>query len=308
MKIGFFGTPEIALACLEYLADRHEICFAVTSADKPQGRSKKDLPSQVKIAALARNIPVLQPESLKDPVFADSLASFGADIFVVVAYGRIIPRCIFEIPRLKTINLHPSLLPKYRGAAPVESAILAGEKFSGITVQYINEKLDAGDILLQENIQLSESMTSGDLFRIVVPRGAEMLDIVVKGLEAGKIQPIPQRESDATYCHKFSREEAKIDWSLSRERIHNLVRAYNPKPVAWSLFRGSFVRIFRTAVSREILPSLLPGELSVFQKRRLFAGTGSEPIEILEIQPEGKKWMDGSSFINGYRITTDRLG
>jgi methionyl-tRNA formyltransferase len=223
---------------------------------------------------------------------------------VVVAYGRIIPRSIFEIPGLKTINLHPSLLPKYRGAAPVESAILSGESISGITVQYINERLDAGDILLQENIEITPNMTAGDLFDSVLPLGAEMLDRAITGLAAGTIHPIPQNENDATYCRKFSREEAQIDWSFPREKIHNLVRAYNPKPVAWSVFRGSSIKIHKTSIPTESLPSLRSGEFAVFQKR-LLAGTGTDPIEILEIQPEGKKIMNGSSFSNGYRIIAD---
>jgi methionyl-tRNA formyltransferase len=301
VKIGFFGTPEIAAYCLKHCAGQFDIAFAVTQEDKPQGRSSKPVPSSVKCAALELSIPVLQPASLKDPEFIHQLSSYNADIFVVVAYGRILPRILFDLPRLKTINLHPSLLPKYRGAAPVESAIRAGETVTGITVQYINEKLDAGDIVLQETLAVDESSTSGDLYETILPHGAELLIRAIKGLVDNSIIPVPQKEEDASYCGKFTKDGAKIDWFQKSAAIHNHIRAYNPKPVAWTIFRGAHIRIWKSCIYHDDAPSLAPGELLVIDKKRLITGTADFPVEIISVQPETKKVMDIPSFINGYK-------
>ena len=303
MKIGFFGTPEIAAQCCAYLADRFDIVFAVSCEDKPQGRNLQVCRTPVHELAGARGIPVLQPASLKDPSFVQELSSFGADIFVVVAYGKIIPRSIFALPRLGSINLHPSLLPRYRGAAPVEWAVRSGEPVSGVTVQCINEKLDAGDVVLQTELPVGPDMTAGDFFDVAIAEGCRMLEHSVRGLDDGSLTPAAQDESKATYCGKITRETARIRWDESAASIHNLVRAFNPKPYAWSMFRGKNVRIIKTAVpADEDLPVLEPGIMAVFKKKRLLAGTSSGVLEIVQLQPETKKAMDAVSFINGQRI------
>ncbi len=305
MKTGFFGTPEIGAFCLRALAAVHEILFAAVPEDKPAGRSRKPLPCPVKTAAMELGIPVLQPHSLKDPEFISAIKGFNAEIFTVVAYGKIIPPEIYLMPELKTINLHPSLLPLYRGAAPIPWSLINGEKESGITVQLINEKMDAGDIVLQEKIPLTENMTAGDLFGQVLPKGAELLLRAMDLLSAGNFSPVPQDHSRATFCTKITRETEIIDWQKSARTVHNLVRGLNPKPYARTVFRGSELKIIRTSEAgqdeyRELNP--LPGEFAVFRKKRLIAGTGSGPLEILELQPENKKIMDAGSFINGYRL------
>ena len=303
MKIGFFGTPEIAARCLSSLAKHHQILFAVSCEDKPKGRCLHVCETPVKEEALTLGIPLLQPPSIKDPAFVAELAAYGADIFVVVAYGRIIPRAVFSLPPLGTINLHPSLLPKYRGAAPVESAIRSGETLSGVTVQYINERLDAGDIVLQCEIPVGPDMTAGEFFAAATAEGAAMLDRAVRGLADGSIQPVVQDESLSTHCGKITRESACIMWDDGAASIHNLVRAYNPKPYAWSQLRGKSVRIMKTALASDPdLPALEPGEIAVFRKKRLITGTGRGVIEILRLQPETKKEMDAASFINGMRL------
>jgi len=303
MKIGFFGTPEIGAYCMKALCDEFEVLFAVTGADKKSGRNREVHFSPVKEAALAVNIPVLQPEKLRDSAFLDELKSFGADIYVVVAYGKIIPREVFDYPRYKTINLHPSLLPKYRGAAPIQWALVHGEKETGITVQCINEELDAGDILMQETIALDEDMTAEDLYQAVLPAGAELLIKTLHGLEDASVVPVPQDHGDALYCGKIDRDTARIDWESPARDIHNLVRGFNPKPVAWSEFRGKNMRVWKTAKFHDTVDfTLRPGEVRTFQKKRLLAGTGDGILEILSIQPENKKAMDGLAFINGYRL------
>ncbi|MGL4370274.1 MAG: methionyl-tRNA formyltransferase, partial [Spirochaetota bacterium] len=197
----------------------------------------------------------------------------------------------------------PSLLPRYRGAAPVEWAIRSGETVSGVTVQYINERLDAGDIVLQKELAVGPDMTAGEYFERAIEEGSSMLNQAVCGLADGSIHPAPQDESRATVCGKISRESARIAWNEPASSIHNLVRAFNPKPFAWTHLRGKNVRILKTALpSDPDLPALAAGEIAVFRKKRLLAGTGTCPIEILCVQPETKKEMDAGAFINGMRL------
>ncbi len=302
MKIGFFGTPAIAAFCLEELSKRYEISFAVTGADKPAGRHLKLHPSPVKEKAQSKNIPVHHPARLRDDEFIREIAEAKCDIFVVVAYGRIIPAEVFNIPPLKTINLHPSLLPKYRGAAPVEWAVINGERETGITVQLINERLDAGDIILQSRVPVPPAMTAGELYEIIMPAGAELLISSIEKLHSGDVSPLAQREDEATYCGKISRETARINWKAESMQIHNLVRGLNPKPGAWTTFRGTSAKILKAApFADDPALKLDPGCLDIFGKKRLLAGTGDGCLEIVSIQPETRKAMDGLSFINGYK-------
>ncbi len=303
MKIGYFGTPEIAAYCLDRLMSCHTISFVVTGEDRPAGRNMRLQSSPVKKLALEKGIPVLHPPSLKDDAFYNEIQKIGADIFVIVAYGRIIPDRILYLPEYKTINLHPSLLPKYRGAAPIEGAIVGGESETGVTIQLVNERLDAGDILLQRVIPVGIDMTAGDLYNIVLPAGSALLLESLKLISEGSIKPVAQDEGAATYCGKIDRDTAAVDWSKNSFEIHNLVRGFNPRPCAWSTFRGSNMKILRTSLPDDgpgVPPS--PGRIVKHQKRRLFAGTGDGWIEILMIHPETKKPMDGLSFLNGYMI------
>ena len=303
ITIGFFGTPEIASFCLDGLAGTYSVSFVVTGEDKPVGRHQKLMFSPVKQVALRHNIPVLQPAKLRDPDVIGQVNSYNADIYIVVAYGKIIPRVIFDFPRLKTINLHPSLLPRYRGAAPLQWALICGEPFTGITVQRINEELDAGDIILQEKIALTGDMTAGDLCEIVMPLGLRLISEAIELLSSGNAQCTPQVQENATYCGKITRELACIDWSWKAADIHNLVRGLNPKPGTSTIFRGKNVKIWKTAPFSESGDfSLKPGEVAIFAKKRLLAGTSDGYVEIISLQPETKKVMDALSFINGYRI------
>ena len=302
MKIGFFGTPSFASSCFESLAEYHDMLFAVTMEDKPKGRTLAVKQTPVKESALKRNIPVFSPKSLSETELIGQLTGFDADIFVVVAYGKIIPRVIFDMPKFGTINLHPSLLPRFRGASPVEAAILAGETTSGVTVQRITERLDAGDILIQEKFEIEKNDTSSDVFSKVTPLGIELLKETLKRIDSNNVTPIIQNEADATYCGKINRESARIDWLSDSNTIHNLVRAMNPRPVAWTRLNGIEIRIFKTLTDiPDDLPSIECGSLYVYKKKRLFAGCRSGAVEIVQIQPENRKIIDALSFINGYR-------
>ena len=303
MKVGFFGTPGIASYVLEKLCCRFDVVFLVAPEDKRCGRDLKLQNCAAKETALCHDVPVLQPKSLKDPEFAETLKGFGADIFIVVAYGRMIPPSVFNIPRCGTINLHPSLLPEYRGAAPVQWALINGETETGVTVQMINEELDAGDIVLSRGIAIDENMTASDLYDLVLPMGAELVIDAVELLGSGRTDVLKKQDhSRATYCGKIDTETARINWRSSAFEIHNLVRGLNPRPVAWSTFRGKHIKVWETRIFREKAPAPAPGEVAVFQKKRLIAGTGEGVLEIISIQPETKKRMDGAAFINGYRL------
>jgi len=303
MKVGFFGTPGIASHCLEYLCEKHDILFAVTSEDKPFGRNRALRCCEAKETAGRLGIDVIQPASLKDPEFLERIRAHDADIYVVVAFGKIIPREVFDYPPLKTINLHPSLLPKYRGAAPVEWALIDGERETGVTVQMINERLDAGDIVLQKRIAVESDMTAGDMYDIIKPAGAEMVHAAIEILGSGRAEPVAQDEGLATFCGKIDRDTAHIDWVRPSREIHNRVRGLNPKPVAWTTFRGRILKIYRTALLEENnIPDIIPGTIMIHQKKRLVVGTADGFLEVLSLQPETKKVMDALGFINGSRL------
>jgi methionyl-tRNA formyltransferase len=307
MKVGFFGTPDIASSVLKRLCREHEVVFLVAPEDKKCGRNLHLRNCSAKELALCENIPVLQPGSLKDPGFTEVLKSYDAGIFVVVAYGKLIPRSVFALPPLGTINLHPSLLPLYRGAAPVEWALINGERETGVTVQMINEKLDAGDIVMQERISLDDTITAGGLYDLVMPLGEELVLKSIDLLSRGEAHLIIQDHDRATYCPKIDRQTAEIKWDKSVFEIHNLVRGLNPKPSAWTTFRDMSIKIWRTLPVKGETVALEPGELVIYHKKRLLAGTGNGVIEILEIQPENKKRMDGLAFINGYRLSENEV-
>jgi len=302
MKVGFFGTPDIASHVLQRLCREHEVVFLVAPEDKRCGRNLKVQHCASKELAACEDIPVLQPKTLKDPEFLEEIKTYKADIFVVVAYGKLIPRSIFALPEFGTINLHPSLLPQYRGAAPVEWALINGESETGVTVQMINEELDAGDIVLQEKILLDDTINSAELYELVMPIGEELVLKSIEILSRGRDMLIPQDHSMATHCAKIDRETARIVWNKSSLEIHNLVRGLNPKPAAWTTFRQMNIKIWKTLPFNDEAITLQPGELLKYHKKRLLAGTGSGIIEILEIQPENKKRMDALAFINGYRL------
>ncbi len=303
MKIGFFGTPELAKEVLEYLCSHHTVLFAVSSHDKAQGRSRKVCKTPVKACAEEHCVDVLQPLNLKCDEVVEELQKYNADIFVVFAYGHIIPKSVFTMPPLGTINMHPSLLPLYRGAAPVQWAIIDGQEKTGVTIQKIDEELDAGDIICQEEVAIPPDMTSCDLYEKVIPVGIQLIEKAMNGLREGTLKPQPQNHEAATYCGKINRETAKINWGKNARTIHNLVRGMNPKPTAWTTFRGHELKIWKTTVPEEHnLPELFPGEIVRYGKHRLLAGTGRGVIEILELQPSTKKRMDAAGFINGARL------
>ena len=302
MRVVFMGTPEFAVPCFKKLNDAHQVVAVVTVPDKPAGRGRQLTASAIKEAALVAGIPVLQPESLKDPVFISELQALQADLFAVVAF-RILPEVVFTMPPMGTVNLHASLLPHLRGAAPINWALINGDPRSGITTFFIEKQVDTGHILLQDEVSLGEDMTAGELHDLLSERGAELLLTTLNGIEAGTLQA-QQQKGDVTLAPKLTRELCLIDWKQPAIKIHNLVRGLSPFPGAFTWLDQKQFKILRTRVqdeSRQIMEQ--PGTIISSDKQECLVATGQGVIRLLEVKPEGKRAMDIEAFLRGHRLS-----
>jgi len=310
MKLVFCGTPQFAVPSLERLAAAgFQIQLVVTQPDRPVGRGLELAAPPVKRSALKLGLPVIQPEKIKkNEEFRARLNGLQPDAIVVVGYGRIIPPWMLELPRFGNINVHASLLPKYRGAAPIQWAIANGEKITGITTMLLNEGLDTGDILLQREMPIEDEDTSVTLAPKLAATGAGLLVETLNGLEQRKITPVPQDHSHATLAPILTREDGLIDFHRTALEIHSRLRGFQPWPGAHTRFRGKSVKLLQ-AKQGSFARELSPGELRV-EGEKLLAGCGAgTTLELLQLQPEGKKAMTAREFINGYRPAEgERLG
>ncbi len=309
MRIAFLGTPEFALPSLERLVEEgFDIAAVVTQPDRPRGRGKKAAAPPVKEVALRLGLPVRQPASIKGGGTVAFFRGLGVEAMAVVAYGKIIPEAILEIPPLGLVNVHASLLPKYRGAAPIQWAVAAGETRTGVTTMLIDAGLDTGDILLAEETEIGPEETAVELSRRLAPMGAELLVRSLRGLKAGTITPRPQSHEQASYAPLLKKEDGRIDWRWPAARIHNRVRGFQPWPGAYTLFRGRSLHVWRSRPAERRIAGA-PGALQV-ERGRLFAACGEgEALELIEIQLEGRKRMAAVDFINGQRLgANERLG
>jgi len=301
MNIVFFGTPDFAAEFLSalYADGQISVVAVVAQPDKPVGRKQVLTPPPTKTLAVLHTIPVFQPASLKDETFADQLRALKPDVCVIVAYGKIIPQTILDIPVHGNINVHPSKLPMYRGPSPLQAAIAAGDMETAVSIMLIDDKMDHGPILAQETIQMTPTETPETLREKVVGVGAPLLVETVKQFVAGKVTPTPQNHENATFCKLLTKDDGKIDWTQPAEIIERKVRAYTPWPGTWTHIDGVTYKIHQVAIDQEIRSMLLgPGDVKILDKI-LLIGSGSTPIRIEEIQPEGKARMDVKSFING---------
>jgi len=299
MKIVFMGTPEFALKSLERLyADGHEISGVFTQADKPRNRGMKLSYSPVKEFALEKNLPIFQPEG---KLSADFFAGLEFDLIAVVAYGKLLPTEVLSLPKLGCVNIHASLLPKYRGAAPIQHAVLSGEKETGVTSMYMAEKMDAGDIIFMESTPIGEHETSGDLFSHLSVLGAELLSKTVREIEAGNAPRIPQNHSEATYAPMLKREMSPIDWTCSSEQISCKVRGLNPWPMATMELGGKTVKVISAKIS-DAKTELAPGSLITDNKTSLEVATGDGTIIITMLQAPGGKAMSAADYMRGNKI------
>lgn len=309
MRIAFFGTPEPALPSLRCLDDAEdvEVLAVVTNPDRPRGRSRTPRPPPVKQEALARGLPLWQPE--RPAEIADDLAGLDLDCGAVVAYGALLPPAVLQAAGRGLVNLHLSLLPRWRGAAPVHHALRAGDTVTGLTTFVLDAGMDTGPVLRQEKVAIRPGETAGELTRRLADRGAGLLLESLRALVAGEA-PTPQPEEGATLASKVSPEDVGIDWSRPATEVVNLVRAANPDPGAHTTFRGDRLKVWRAA------PADPPGDMSGAPPGQVVAladgpvvAAGDGAVRLAEVQPAGKGRMDGASFVNGYQPAVgDRLG
>ncbi|MDE2521476.1 MAG: methionyl-tRNA formyltransferase [Methanocorpusculum sp.] len=310
MRVLFMGTPAYAVPALEAVAGRHEIVGVVTRVDKPNRRGNKIAFSPVKEWALAHEVPVFQPESMKDPSLAVELAALAPDVGVVVAFGMMIPEDIINLPRHKTINIHGSLLPRYRGAAPMQYAVLNGDADAGVSIMYITPELDAGDVILSRSLAVGEDETFGELHDRLAVLGAEALMDALDLIACGGVCAVPQDGASATFAPSITKEECVIDWTLPAGMVHNRIRGLSPAPCANTrLPDGKRLLVYRSGrVSGGYAGQ--PGEgVDVIKKKGPVVMTGAGAVCILSAKPEGKREMPGFELVNGHYLAVgDRLG
>ena len=301
MNIVFMGTPDFAVASLKKLYEAgHTISAVFTKVDMPRGRKMILTPPEVKVCAQELGLKVFQPATLKDAEVVDTIKGLNPDVIVVVAYGKLLPEDVLNIPPLGCINVHGSLLPSYRGAAPIQWTVLSGDKVGGVTTMYMGKGLDTGDIILKYETEIGENETAGELFDRLAESGADLLLETLELLEKGEAPRIPQDESLATYASMLSKDMCIIDWSKSADEVHNLVRGLNPWPVALTTLNGKRIKIISTRKSDK---SGKAGQ--VISTNPLTVACGSGAVEILTLQSEGKKAMDSKSFLMGHKLDSN---
>lgn len=300
------GTPQFAVDSLDALvAAGHTVAAVYTQPDRPKGRGQDLGVSPVKQAALRHGLPVLQPERIRRPEAIAELAAFGAKAMVVVGYGQILPQAIIDLAPLGIVNVHASLLPAYRGAAPIQWAIANGETETGVTTMRIDAGLDTGDMLRKAETSIGPDETAPELSARLAAMGAELLVETLEMLERGQIVPEPQDDSAASLAPILKKEDGAIDWNQPAAVIHNRLRGFTPWPGATTLFRGAPLKITASALSSET--GLAPGEIAL-RARKLLAGCGDgTALELLEVQPEGRKRVSGESFANGARLLQNEV-
>ncbi|MDH7601592.1 MAG: methionyl-tRNA formyltransferase [Armatimonadota bacterium] len=304
LKIVFAGTSEFAVPSLcALVASEHDVLTVITQPDRPSGRGGKLQMTPVKEAALAHGLLVLQPEKISEPEFVTSLKELGSvDAMVVVAYGQKIPSDILRWPKFGVINVHGSLLPKYRGAAPIQHALIAGEKTTGVTTMLIDEGWDTGPILLQREVEILPDENAGELSQRLAEVGAQLLLETLAGLEQGTINPVSQDHSLATYAPSLKSNAGLIDWSASAEAIINLVRGCTPKPGAFTSRNGLLLKVWR-ARAEEVDASLgSPGEIMAVDKDGIVVAAGQGMVRLLEVQPASRRKMSAAEYALGARL------
>ena len=307
MKILFMGTPDFALSSLKGLVENgYNVIGAVTQPDKPKGRGYVLTPPPVKVYAMEKGIPVYQPTSLRTEEFASLLSELDPDLIAVVAYGKILPKNVLDYPKYGCVNVHGSLLPEYRGAAPMQMAIIEGKKITGITTMFMAEGLDTGDMLLKAECEIAEN----DNFEIIHDRlatlGADLLQKTVDGLEKGEITPIPQDHSKATHTAKILKEDCEIDFSKDCDTVHNLIRGLSPIPLSFTHTPdGKLLKIVESEICERESKNAEFGKVASVENGKIRVLCGSGSINVLRVLPEGKGKMSAADFIRGRKIAQD---
>lgn len=302
------GTPEFAVPSLQTLLeyDGVEVVAVVTQPDRPVGRKRVLTPTPVKAEAEKHGLPVLQPERLRSPESVEALSSLQPELIVTAAYGQILPKSVLDLPQLGCINIHASLLPKYRGGAPIHYAVMNGEPVTGVTIMYMAEGLDTGDMISKIEVPIEDQDTTGTMFDKLSMAGARLLKETLPDLLSGQVQAVPQNDDEAVYSPNISREQERIDWTKPAMQIWNLVRALHPRPGAFTLWNGDVLKIWTCAkpdAAESVPGSTLPGTVLEASDRGIAVATGQGVLRITELQPAGKKAMDAAAFVRGGQLT-----
>ncbi len=307
MKIVFMGTPDFSVPALEELAKVHQVAAVVTQQDRPKGRGHKMQYTPVKEKALELNIPVYQPEKVKNPEFVDILREINPDVIVVIAFGQILSKEILDLPKYGCINVHASLLPKYRGAAPIQWAVIDGEEETGVTTMYMAEGLDTGDVIDTAVIKLDEKETGGSLFDKLAIEGGKLIVETLSKLENGTATRTQQDDEKSSYAGKITKELGQIDFTKPAVTIERLIRGLNPWPSAHTTLDGKAMKVWDATVEEGNVTEQ-PGEIVEIAKHYIKVATGENYLKINEIQLAGKKRMPMDAFLNGYTIKENILG
>jgi methionyl-tRNA formyltransferase len=299
LKIVFMGTPEFSIPCADLIREEHELLAIVTAADKPAGRGHKLLSPPLKAWATKNNTLTFQPKSLKSARFISQLRALGADLFVVVAF-RMLPEAVWSIPPKGTINLHASLLPKYRGAAPIQRAIEQGDKITGLTTFRLTHQIDEGDIILQTELSIGDDETGGELHDRMMYSGAELMRQTLAMIDKGEVKYVKQQDEKASQAPKIFPDDCQVKWDNSIHQVYNQIRAFIPFPGAWFIKDDKKFKILK-AQKGKLLHDKAPGDWHM-EGDKLFIACKEGSIEILIIQPEAKRPMGVKDFLNGYRV------
>lgn len=312
IKVVFFATPKIALKSLEYLvkSGKIDVLAVVTQPDKPTGRGHKVLPPPVKEFALVHNIPVFQPESIKkDLAVLEELKKLDADFFITFAFGQILSKEVLEIPKYSVINLHASLLPLYRGANPIQRALINGDKKTGICTMITEEGLDCGGICLRDEIEITENMNYEELFELIAQKSPELIEMTLINIKSGALKSVEQCHDNATYAHKIKKEDAQINWRKSARETHNLVRGLYKAPSAHCFYKGKMVKILETRVADDEIPAGFlgeAGEITRVTKEGLEVATEQGILLVVRLKPEGKGEMFARDWANGVGLCNSK--
>lgn len=307
MRIVFMGTPHFAVPSLQAVAEAgHDIVLVVTQPDRPAGRGKRLQAPPVKEEALARGLEVVQPTRMDDPDFQAKLDALRPDAACVVAFGAMLPPPILNIGRFGCINVHPSLLPQYRGAAPIQRAIMDGQTITGVTTMFLTEEMDAGDIILQQRVMIEPDDDSGSLHERLAEIGAQLLADTLGTLKQGTAPRIPQDHAAATFAPKIQREDERLAWHLSAQQLHNIIRGLRPRPGAYTYYKGKRLKVWQSRIG-DGAHGAVPGEIVAVEKNAIHVQTGEGILLLTELQPENSKRQTAEAFSNGHQVKVGEI-
>ena len=300
-NIIFMGTPDFAVPCLDKLHQNYNVTAVITQPDRPKGRGQHLAKSPVKVYAEEHNLPVYQPEKIKTAEFTEKLRQMQPDLIIVVAFGQILSQEILDIPKFGCINVHASLLPRWRGAAPIHWSIIGGDTETGVTTMYMDAGLDTGDMILKAKTVITPEMTTAQLHDALMMQGADLLIETIQSIENGTVSREKQDDSLSCYAKMLNNDNCRIDWTKSAQEIHDLVRGLNSWPIAYTTLNGKKFKIWQTKIVDADTTGKTPGQIIDLTKKGIIVATGNGTIELLQIQPPNKAKMPASSYINGHR-------